>query len=66
MAGKKIAVGPFEVGVTLGAHFCMNGIAPDEIPGPSQDSMGQSTILYWPRLKWPEGMNHEDDEDDDG
>lgn len=57
--------GPFEVGVTLGAHFCLNGIAPDEIPGPSTDSMGQSTILYWPGLKWPEGMKDDEDEDDE-
>lgn len=34
------------------------------LEGESSDSLGLGTIVYWPRIEWPDGEDEDDDDDE--
>lgn len=56
---------PFDLGVALGemASDSTYGIEVCELPSAAMDSLGRSTIIYWPRAEWPEGREDSDDDE---
>lgn len=56
---------PFELGLLIGLDLDSEMSEAFRNLGTRSDSLGLSTIFYWPSLEWPEGVEEEDEDEDE-